>query len=180
MNSVLFANPDVDVVLGGDAVMSTSCRDWVALVIRPEFFDDTAHKIPGVLWAVDDVWLSGLLAAKGAALGRGCLSRASNPPPLLRSRSGARRSGTHPQEWKLIAWMSWLPVPYHGSSTEGRLSQNHRLSAISQPSKEPMPVSEVVVRQTCIRPRSVLLGRRYRYRDVGYLAGPVARSAPPS
>jgi hypothetical protein len=34
-------------------------------VIRPEFFDDTAHKIPGVLWAVDDVWLSGLLAAKG-------------------------------------------------------------------------------------------------------------------
>jgi hypothetical protein len=75
--------------------------------------------------------------------------------------------------------MSWLPVPYHGSPAEGRPSQSHRLSAISQPSKEPMPVSEVVVRQTCIRPRSVLLGRRYRYRDVSYLAGPVARSAPP-
>jgi hypothetical protein len=31
MNSVLLANPDVDVVLGGDAVMSTSSRDWAAL-----------------------------------------------------------------------------------------------------------------------------------------------------
>jgi hypothetical protein len=34
-------------------------------VIRPEFFDENAINIPDVLWTVDDVWLSGLLAAKG-------------------------------------------------------------------------------------------------------------------
>lgn len=33
-------------------------------VIRPEFFDEVAYKIPEVVWAVDDVWLSGMLARK--------------------------------------------------------------------------------------------------------------------
>jgi hypothetical protein len=33
-------------------------------VIRPEFFDDDAYAIPDVIWAVDDVWLSGMLALK--------------------------------------------------------------------------------------------------------------------
>lgn len=34
-------------------------------VVRPEFFDDIAYDIPDVIWAVDDVWLSGMLALKG-------------------------------------------------------------------------------------------------------------------
>jgi hypothetical protein len=35
------------------------------VVVRPEFFDDVAYEIPEVIWAVDDVWLSGMLALKG-------------------------------------------------------------------------------------------------------------------
>jgi hypothetical protein len=35
------------------------------VVVRPEFFDDIAYDIPEVIWAVDDVWLSGMLALKG-------------------------------------------------------------------------------------------------------------------
>ena len=31
-------------------------------LMRPEFFDDTAYDIPEIIWAVDDVWLSGNLA----------------------------------------------------------------------------------------------------------------------
>jgi len=34
-------------------------------VVRPEFFDARAFQIPDVLWAVDDFWLSGMLALKG-------------------------------------------------------------------------------------------------------------------
>jgi len=33
-------------------------------VVRPEFFDEIAFDIPDVIWAVDDVWLSGMLALK--------------------------------------------------------------------------------------------------------------------
>jgi len=35
------------------------------VMVRPEFFDDSAFDIPPVLWSVDDVWLSGHLARKG-------------------------------------------------------------------------------------------------------------------
>nr|WP_223217379.1 glycosyltransferase family 2 protein [Rhizobium cauense] len=35
------------------------------VVVKPEFFDDLAYDIPKVLWAVDDYWLSGMLALKG-------------------------------------------------------------------------------------------------------------------
>jgi len=38
------------------------------VVIRPEFFDDIAYDIPKVLWAVDDYWLSGMLALKGVPI----------------------------------------------------------------------------------------------------------------
>ena len=31
-------------------------------VVRPDFLDDAAYNIPEVLWTVDDVWLSGILA----------------------------------------------------------------------------------------------------------------------
>lgn len=35
------------------------------VVVRPDFFDDTAYTIPDEVWTVDDIWLSGLLAWKG-------------------------------------------------------------------------------------------------------------------
>jgi hypothetical protein len=34
------------------------------VVVRPAFFDDEAYDIPMDLWAVDDVWLSGMLARR--------------------------------------------------------------------------------------------------------------------
>jgi hypothetical protein len=37
-------------------------------VVRPDFFDDAAYDIPDVLWAVDDVWLSGILAKNGVPI----------------------------------------------------------------------------------------------------------------
>ncbi|MFC4729270.1 hypothetical protein [Coralloluteibacterium thermophilus] len=37
-------------------------------VVRPHFFDATAFDIPEVLWAVDDYWLSGMLAARGVPI----------------------------------------------------------------------------------------------------------------
>jgi hypothetical protein len=33
--------------------------------VRPTFFSDAAFRLPPVLWAVDDVWLSGHLEAQG-------------------------------------------------------------------------------------------------------------------
>lgn len=39
-------------------------QGFAGAVIRPDFFDEEARVIPDVLWAVDDYWLSGLLAAK--------------------------------------------------------------------------------------------------------------------
>ncbi len=37
-------------------------------LVRPEFFDDAAFEIPDVVWAVDDVWLSGCLARRGVPI----------------------------------------------------------------------------------------------------------------
>jgi hypothetical protein len=37
-------------------------------LVKPDWFDDAAFDIPGVLWTVDDVWLSGHLARKGVAI----------------------------------------------------------------------------------------------------------------
>jgi hypothetical protein len=38
---------------------------WGGVMVRPEFFDDFAWRIPDILWTVDDVWLSGCLEIKG-------------------------------------------------------------------------------------------------------------------
>jgi hypothetical protein len=35
------------------------------VAVRPEFFEGAAFDIPSVLWAVDDIWLSGHLARRG-------------------------------------------------------------------------------------------------------------------
>ncbi len=34
------------------------------VLVKPDHFDDTAHDIPDVMWTVDDVWLSGMLARR--------------------------------------------------------------------------------------------------------------------
>jgi len=38
------------------------------VMVKPHFFDDTVFYIPPVLWAVDDIWLSGMLAKAGTPL----------------------------------------------------------------------------------------------------------------
>ncbi|MEM6741061.1 MAG: glycosyltransferase family 2 protein [Pseudomonadota bacterium] len=38
------------------------------VVVRPRFFDEEAYDIPRDLWAVDDVWLSGMLALRGISI----------------------------------------------------------------------------------------------------------------
>ncbi len=35
------------------------------VLVKPDFFDEDAFEIPPVLWAVDDLWLSGCLARRG-------------------------------------------------------------------------------------------------------------------
>jgi len=35
---------------------------WGGVLVRPDFFDDTAYDIPPECWHVDDVWLSGIVA----------------------------------------------------------------------------------------------------------------------
>jgi hypothetical protein len=37
-------------------------------LVKPDFFDESAFEIPEVIWAVDDVWLSGCLARKGVKI----------------------------------------------------------------------------------------------------------------
>ncbi|MCG6901281.1 MAG: glycosyltransferase family 2 protein [Rhodobacter sp.] len=38
------------------------------VLVRPEYFDDLAYDIPPVLWTVDDVWLSGMVARNGVPI----------------------------------------------------------------------------------------------------------------
>ena len=38
------------------------------VMVRPEMFDDVSFRIPPVLWAVDDVWLSGMVARAGVPI----------------------------------------------------------------------------------------------------------------
>lgn len=37
-------------------------------LVKPNFFDEDAFNIPDVVWAVDDVWLSGCLARRGVPI----------------------------------------------------------------------------------------------------------------
>lgn len=38
------------------------------VLVRPDMFDDVAYDIPGKLWTVDDIWLSGMLARRGIGI----------------------------------------------------------------------------------------------------------------
>jgi GT2 family glycosyltransferase len=49
------------------------------VVVRPEFFDDTAFDIPEIAWLVDDIWLSAMLARRGIRIY--CPWRAALPKP---------------------------------------------------------------------------------------------------
>jgi hypothetical protein len=39
-----------------------------AVLIKPDFFDETMFDIPPILWTVDDIWLSGHLERKGIGI----------------------------------------------------------------------------------------------------------------
>jgi hypothetical protein len=41
---------------------------YAGVALRPDFLDDLAFDIPPVIWAVDDVWLSGHLARRGVPI----------------------------------------------------------------------------------------------------------------
>ncbi|KMW59971.1 hypothetical protein AIOL_000120 [Candidatus Rhodobacter oscarellae] len=41
---------------------------YAGVLVRPQMFDDAFYDIPPVLWGVDDVWLSGMLAARGVPI----------------------------------------------------------------------------------------------------------------
>nr|HMS96355.1 hypothetical protein [Tabrizicola sp.] len=38
------------------------------VMVRPDFFDDEAFRIPPVAWPVDDIWLSGMFARRGVPI----------------------------------------------------------------------------------------------------------------
>jgi len=52
-------------VLWKSAGYTDLLKGYGGVLVRPEFFDDVAYDIPDVLWAVDDIWLSGMLARNG-------------------------------------------------------------------------------------------------------------------
>ena len=40
------------------------------VLVRPEFFGETAFEIPDILWTVDDIWLSGQMCKQGVSIYR--------------------------------------------------------------------------------------------------------------
>ena len=54
--------------------------------IRPEFLDCQDFEIPGIVWAVDDIWLSGAFERKGIGIW------ADKTVPLPAAGDAARRS----------------------------------------------------------------------------------------
>lgn len=60
---------------------------YAGVAVRPEFLDELAFVIPPVLWAVDDVWLSGHLARRGIPIWADtALNRAQAILPLSHMR----------------------------------------------------------------------------------------------
>jgi glycosyltransferase involved in cell wall biosynthesis len=43
-------------------------QGYGGVMVRPGFFDDDVFDIPPVLWSVDDIWLSGMLAKAGTPI----------------------------------------------------------------------------------------------------------------
>lgn len=43
-------------------------QGYGGVLVRPDFFDDDVFEIPPVLWSVDDIWLSGMLAKAGTPI----------------------------------------------------------------------------------------------------------------
>jgi len=53
------------VVWPSDCGYADIAEGFGGVLVKPDFFDDAAFAIPPVLWAVDDIWLSGCLAHRG-------------------------------------------------------------------------------------------------------------------
>ena len=47
---------------GGDIIIA---QGYAGVLVKPSFFADDVYDIPDMLWAVDDIWLSGHLAKNG-------------------------------------------------------------------------------------------------------------------
>lgn len=72
----LFRNWIIAKITGTDVVLPMR-KNWLrpgysdffegfgGVLVRPDFFDDACFDIPPVMWNVDDVWLSGMLARRG-------------------------------------------------------------------------------------------------------------------
>lgn len=43
-------------------------KGYGGVLVRPDFFDDAAYDIPPVVWAVDDIWLSGHMERRGVPI----------------------------------------------------------------------------------------------------------------
>lgn len=43
-------------------------QGYGGVLVRPEFFDDDVFNIPPIYWAVDDIWLSGMLTKAGTPI----------------------------------------------------------------------------------------------------------------
>ena len=69
------------------------------VAIRPDFLDDVAFEIPPVMWSVDDIWLSGMMARRGIDIwaeagpvrGRVIVQASAAVPLFLAEIDGARR-----------------------------------------------------------------------------------------
>lgn len=57
-------NPDIRPGIGPVDI----CQGFSGTLVRPEFFGPEVFDIPDLLWTVDDVWLSGQLAARGVTI----------------------------------------------------------------------------------------------------------------
>lgn len=66
-------------------------QGYGGVLVRPGFFDADVFAIPDVLWAVDDIWLSGMLAKAGTGVWAPAnvkgprLTRAHDAAPLYRA-----------------------------------------------------------------------------------------------
>ena len=57
--------PGIPNPLHGRSGYTAFLQGYGGVLVRPDFFDDVVYDIPPVLWAVDDIWLSGHLERRG-------------------------------------------------------------------------------------------------------------------
>jgi hypothetical protein len=99
---------------------------YAGAVLRPSFLDAEAFDIPGLLWTVDDVWISGMLERGGVGIwspGGGLVPRktaAGSVEPLLdavlegASRQRANREAVRYLQERYGIWTAGPSDPRHG------------------------------------------------------------------